>query len=59
MKYMDDMQQSLPVINTDGYYLVDGDVVDSLSGSLLEEKQSVDAVQYYMRRNFIYSEVAS
>lgn len=59
MKYMDDMQQSLPVINTDGYYLVDGDVVDSLNGSLLEEKQSVDAVQYYMRRNFIYSEVAS
>ena len=59
MKFMNDMESSLPVINTSGFYLADGEVTDSLSGSLLEQKRMIDDVQYYMRRNFLYSEASS
>ena len=59
MKFMNDMESSLPVINTSGFYLADGAVTDSLSGSLLEQKRMIGDVQYYMRRNFLYSEAAS
>lgn len=59
MKFMNDALSSLPVINTSGFYLVDGEVTDSISGSLLDQKQTIDAVQYYMRRNFKFSEAAS
>lgn len=59
MKFMNDAQTFLPVINTSGFYLVDGEVTDSISGSLLDQKQTINKVQYYMRRNFKFSEVAS
>ena len=59
MKFMNDALSSLPVINTSGFYLVDGEVTDSISGSLLDQKQTIDAVQYYMRRNFKFSEAES
>lgn len=59
MKFMNDMESSLPVINTSGFYLADGEVTDSLSSSLLGSKQTIDSVQYYMRRNFLYSEAAA
>ncbi len=59
MKFMNDMESSLPVINTSGFYLTDGKVTASVSGSLLEQKRMIDDVQYYMRRNFLYSEAAS
>lgn len=59
MKFMNDAQSALPVINTSGFYFVDGEVTDSISGSLLDQKQTINKVQYYMRRNFKFSEVAS
>lgn len=59
MKLMNDAKLELPVINTSGYYLTDGEVTDSLSGSRLETAQLVEQVQYYMRRNFLYSEEAA
>lgn len=59
MKFMNDMESSLPVINTSGFYLTDGKVTVSVSGSLLDQKRMIDDVQYYMRRNFLYSEAAS
>ena len=59
MKFMNDAQTFLPVINTSGFYLIDGEVTDSISGSLLEQKQTINKVQYYMRRNFKFSEVSS
>ena len=59
MKFMNDAQSALPVINTSGFYLVDGEVTDSISGSLLDQKQTINKVQYYMRRNFKFSEVSS
>lgn len=59
MKFMNDAETVLPVINTAGFYLKDGEATVSLSESLLDRKQTVDSVQYYMRRNFLYSEVIS
>ena len=56
---MNDAQSALPVINTSGFYFVDGEVTDSINGSLLDQKQTINKVQYYMRRNFKFSEVAS
>lgn len=59
MKFMNDIQKDLPVINTNGYYILDGKVANSLSGALLDENSAVNAEQYYMRRSFMYREVAS
>ncbi len=59
MKFMNGVQTELPVINTSGFYLIDGEVRDSISGSRLETAQLVERVQYYMRQNFLYSEAAS
>ena len=59
MKFMNDVQKDLPVINTNGYYILDGKVANSLSGTLLDENSTVNAEQYYMRRSFMYREVAS
>lgn len=59
MKFMNGVQTELPVINTFGFYLIDGEVRDSISGSRLETAQLVERVQYYMRQNFLYSEAAS
>ena len=59
MKFMNEVQAELPVINTSGFYLIDGEVTDSISGSLLDTEQLMYRVQYYMRRNFLYSEVTS
>ncbi len=59
MKFMNVVQTELPVINTSGFYLIDGEVRDSISGSRLETAQLVERVQYYMRQNFLYSEAAS
>lgn len=57
MKFMNEARKSIPVINTGGYYVVDGEIVNSLSGTLLDESNAVNAEQYYMRRSFMYSEV--
>ncbi len=59
MQFMNDVQAELPVINTSGFYLIDGEVTDSVSGSRLDAEQLMYRVQYYMRRNFLYSEVVS
>ncbi len=59
MKFMNGVQTELSVINTSGFYLIDGEVRDSISGSRLETAQLVERVQYYMRQNFLYSEAAS
>ena len=59
MKFMNDIQKDLPIINTNGYYILDGKVANSLSGTLLDESNAVNAEQYYMRRSFMYREVAS
>ena len=59
MKYMNDTASVLPVININGFYLEDGQVVDSLEGEALSALERTDFVQFYLRKNFLYQEVIS
>lgn len=59
MKYMNDAASVLPVINANGFYLEDGQVVDSLDGEALSALESTNFVQYCLRKNFLYQEVVS
>lgn len=59
MKFMNDAQAALPVINTCGFYRVDGGITTDLDDRCLDKKQLIDTVQYYMRKNFMYSEEIS
>ena len=59
MKYMNDAASVLPVINVNGFYLEDGQVVDSLDGEALSALESTNFVQYCLRKNFLYQEVVS
>lgn len=59
MKSMNDAERMLPVINSDGFYLKDGQVVCSLDGDDLAELERINLVQYYLRKNFLYQEVIS
>lgn len=59
MQYKDDVRSTLPVVNTSGFYLENGSPVKQLSPDAESKKQTLDAVEYYMRNNFIYTEAAS
>lgn len=59
MQLMDDAQQVLPVINDNGFYFENGNAVRNLGSEALSALEKVDFVQYYLRKNFLYSEVAS
>lgn len=59
MQYKDDVCSTLPVVNTSGFYLENGSFVKQLSPDAESKKQALDAVEYYMRNNFIYTEAAS
>lgn len=59
MKFMNDAESVLPVINSKGLYPEDGQIVDSLEGEALSALERVDFVQYYLRKNFLYQEVIS
>ena len=59
MKFMNDAESMLPVINSKGLYPEDRQIVDSLEGEALSALERVDFVQYYLRKNFLYQEVIS
>ena len=59
MQLMDDAQQVLPVINDNGFYFENGNAVRDLGSEALSTLEKVDFAQYYLRKNFSYSEVAS
>ena len=54
-----DAQQVLPVINDNGFYFENGNAVRDLGSEALSTLEKVDFAQYYLRKNFSYSEVAS
>lgn len=58
MQLMDEAEQVLPVISS-GFYFEDGEVVRDLGSEALSTLEKVDFAQYYLRKNFLYSEVAS
>ena len=59
MKFTNSCRDELPVVNSNDFYLDNGEVSTELSDKLSAKKEQFDCVQYYMRRNFYYSEVAS
>lgn len=60
MKYMNELQTVLPVLNTHDLYFVDGKLVNTIEDSGLAAQKSLsDAMQYYMRRSFLYSDTAA
>lgn len=59
MKFMDDLRTELPVINSSGFYITAGEITDTLSPRLQSREDLRKCIQYYVRNNFFYSEVAS
>ena len=59
MKLTNSYRDELPVVSSNGFYLDNGEVATELSDGLSDKKDQFDCVQYYMRKHFYYSEVAS
>lgn len=59
MQLMSDAEDELPILGGNGFYEQDGKIVRDLSGRLLERNHQLSFVRYYMRNNFLYSEVLS
>lgn len=59
MKLTNSYRDELPVVNSNGFYLDNGEVATELSDGLSDKKDQFDCIQYYIRKHFYYSEVAS
>jgi hypothetical protein len=56
MKYTNDLKQILPVINTNGYYVENGQVTTSVSQEAAQAIEQYKNVEYYLRNNFLYED---
>ena len=56
MKYTDELRQIVPVVNTKGYYMENGQITTDLSESAAQAVEQYKNVEYYMRNNFLYED---